>query len=173
VAGTLSVAFLLYLSPRTGGQAGIGKDAELKIEGSRPTASGFDVIVTIRNTGSKALILGAAAEGKGTLQSLDIQQWDDKLGWQSVGPCRDVAPISTLRLNPGESLQNIVPIGDRAHGWASTVCPRKIQHLGGRVRAILYFAYKSEEDFANRMSKRSPSGRVDWVSAPIELAASK
>ena len=113
-------------------------------------------------------MLGEAGEAKGTLQSLDIQQWDDKLGWQSVGPCRDVAPDTTMKLEPGESLKNIVRIGDRAHGWTSAVCPRKIEHLGGTVRAILYYAFDSERDFI----KLNPKGRVDFVSTPIELPRS-
>ena len=74
-----------------------------------------------------------------------------------------------MRLEPGESLQNIVRIGDRTHGWAGSVCPRKIEHLGGKVRAILYFAYQSEEKF----KARDPKGRVDLVSISVELPMTK
>jgi len=43
--------------------------------------------------------------------------------------------------------------------------PRKIEHLAGRVRAILYFAYQSQEKF----EARDPQGRVNVVSKPVEL----
>lgn len=147
------------------GQATPEKRAELKIEKFQPTSSGFEVTVSVKNTGTARLVLGESGEAKGTLQSLDIEQWDDKLGWQSVGPCRDVVPDTTVKLEPGESLQNIVRIGDRAHGWTSTVCPRKIEHLGGKVRAILYYVFASDQDFR----RRNPKGRVDLVSIPVEL----
>jgi hypothetical protein len=150
------------------GAAGQGlseKRAELKIEKFRLTSFGFEVTVNVKNAGKTPLVLGESGEAKGTLQSLDIQQWDDKLGWQAVGPCRDVGPASTLTLDPGESLENIVRIGDRAHGWTNTVCPRTIEHLVGKVRAVLYYAYDSEQDFR----KHNPKGRVDFVSAPVEL----
>jgi hypothetical protein len=150
------------------GQAPPEKRAELKIEKFQATSSGFEVTVSVKNTGTARFVLGESGEAKGTLQSLDVQQWDDKLGWQSVGSCRDVPPASTVRLEPGESLQNIVRIGDRAHGWTSTVCPRGVEHLGGKVRAILYYAFDSEQDFR----KRNPKGRVDFVSIPVELPRS-
>ncbi len=100
----------------------------------------------------------------GMLQSLDILQWDDNSGWQSVGPCRDVEPVSTVRLNPGESLHNVIPMGDRALDNVGR-CPRKIDHLAGRVRAILHFAYQSQEKY----EARDPEGRVNVVSKPVEV----
>jgi hypothetical protein len=74
-----------------------------------------------------------------------------------------------MKLNPGAILRNVVPIGDRAHGWKNTVCPRKIEHLGGKVRAILYFAYQSEENY----EQRDPKGRVDVVSNSVALPVAK
>ena len=142
-----------------------GKRVAIKIEKFSPTRFGFDVLVSLKNTGTEPLILGEGGWKTGALQSLDIQQWDDKLGWQSVGPCHDVAPVSTVKLSPSESIQNVIPIGDRAHGFANSVCPRKIEHLGSKVRAILYFAYQSQEQFEARDQK----GRVDFVSTPVQL----
>ena len=101
-------------------QAPPEKRAELKIEKFQATWHGFEVTVSVKNTGTARLVLAESGGAKGTLQSLGVQQWDDKLGWQGVGSCRDVPPASTVRLEPGESLQNIVRIGDRAHGWTST-----------------------------------------------------
>jgi len=162
----IAILSMALLCAGANGQAPPEKKAELKIEKFQSTSYGFEVTVSVKNIGTARLVLGESGEAKGTLQSLDVQQWDDKLGWQSVGPCRDVPSASTVRLNPGESLENIVRIGDRSHGWTG-VCPRKIEHLGGKVRAILYYAFASELDF----EKRNPKGRVDFVSAPVELPA--
>lgn len=145
------------------------RKVEMKVEEFQPTSFGFNITVTVKNVGTKPLLLAEVAGRKGRLQSLDIQQWDEKRGWQRVGPCRDIAPISTMKLEPGESLQNIVSIGDRAHGWgSSSVCSGGVEHLGGRVRAILYYAYDSEEDF----EKHNPKGRVDFVSTAVKLPGS-
>ncbi len=171
---TLSLSILaLALSPLTPSKGQESeqrpKDAKtqvaIKIEKFSATSFGFEVIVSVKNIGTQPLILAETGWKKGTLQSLDIQQWDNKLGWQSVGPCWDVVPMSTVKLDPGESLQNTIPIGDLTHGWANSVCPRKIEHLGGRVRAILYFAYQSEEKF----KARDPKGRVNLVSMSVEV----
>jgi hypothetical protein len=164
----ISIPLAFLLCTGAGGQALSTRKLELKVEKFQPTSFGFNVTVTVKNAGTKPLTLAEAAGAKGTLQSLDIQQWDEKRGWQPVGPCRDIAPISTLKLEPGDSLQNKVSIGDKAHGWRGSVCPGGVEHLGGRVRAILYYAYDSEEDF----KKRNPKGRVDFVSRPVELPGS-
>jgi hypothetical protein len=150
------------------GQALSERKLALKVEKIQPTPFGFNVTVSVKNTGTKPLILAEAVEAKGTLQSLNIQQWDEERGWKEVGPCRDIAPMSTLKLEPGESLQNIVSIGDKAHGWSFSVCLGGVEHLKGRVRAILYYAYDSEEDFTKRDSK----GRAGFVSRPVELPVS-
>lgn len=159
-----TLAVLCFLSFGAFGQVPKGKRIAVKIEKLSPTSVGFDVLVSVKNIGTEPLILAESAWRTGALQSLDIQQWDDKLGWQSVGPCRDVAPLSTVKLNPGESLNNLIPIGDRAHGNVGR-CPRKIEHLAGKVRAILYFAYQSQEKF----EARDPEGRVNVVSKPVVL----
>jgi hypothetical protein len=163
----IAILSIALVCTRANGQAPPEKKAELKIEKFQPTSYGFEVTVSVKNIGTTQLLLGESREAKGTLQWLEIQQWDDKLGWQSVGPCRDVAPVNTVRLKPGESLENIVSIADGAHGRTGMLCPRKIEHLGGKVRAILYYAFASKQDF----EKRNPKGRVDFVSAPVELPA--
>ncbi len=160
-----AIAVLCFLSFAAFGQVPKGKRIAVRIEKFSPTSSfGFDLLVSVKNIGTEPLILAESGWKTGTLQSLDIQQWDDNLGWQSVGPCRDVAPVSTVKLNPGQSLKNVIPIGDRAHGNVGR-CPRNIEHLAGRVRAILYFAYQSQEKF----EARDPQGRVNVVSKPVEL----
>ena len=121
------------------------------------------------NLGSHPVILAEAADPhRGTLQSLSIEQWDEKLGWQEVGPCRDVVSDLTVSLQPNETIRNTIPISDTSHGWNSSVCLRKIAHLGGKVRSILYYAYESEEKYQNRMLGRDVS-RVNIVSTPVEL----
>jgi len=159
-----TIAVLCFLSFGAFGQVPKGKRIVVKIEKLSPTSVGFDVLVSVKNMGTEPLILAESAWRTGTLQSLDIQQWDDNLGWQSVGPCRDLVPVSTVKLNPGESLKNVIPIGDKAHGNVGR-CPRKIEHLAGRVRAILYFAYQSQENY----EARAPEGRVNVASKPVEL----
>jgi hypothetical protein len=159
-----TIAVLCFLSFGAFGQVPKGKRIAVKIEKLRPTSLGFDVLVSVKNIGTEPMILAESAWRTGTLQSLDVQQWDDNLGWQSVGPCRDVAPVSTVKLDPGESLKNTIPIGDKAHGNVGR-CLRKIEHLAGRVRAILYFAYQSQQKF----EARDPEGRVNVVSKPVEL----
>jgi hypothetical protein len=163
---SILLTFLFCLGASS--QAPAKRRVELRIEKYQPTSFGFDVTVTVKNNGTTPLVLASAVAARGTLQSLDIQQWDENHRWQSVGPCRDVAPISTVKLEPGKRLQTIVSIGDRAHGRYGSVCPRRIEHLGGKVRAVLYYAYDSEEDFR----KRNPKGRVHFVSRPIELPGS-
>ena len=159
-----TIAVLCFLSFGAFGQVPKGKRIVVKIEKLNPSSVGFDVRVSVKNMGTEPLILAEGGWRTGTLQSLDIQQWDDNLGWQSVGPCRDLAPVSTIKLDPGGSLENVVSIGDKANGNAGR-CPQKIEHLAGRVRAILYFAYQSQEKY----EARAAEGRVNVVSKPVEL----
>jgi hypothetical protein len=163
-----TIAVLCFLSFGAFGQVPKWKRIVVKIEKLSPTSVGFDVLVSVKNIGTEPLILAESAWRTGTLQSLDIQQWDDNLGWQSAGPCRDLVPVSTVKLNPGENLKNVIPIGDKAHGDLGRY-PRKIEHLAGRVRAILYYAYQSREKY----EARAPEGRVNVVSTPVELPLAK
>jgi hypothetical protein len=141
---------------------------QLNIEKLTPTATGFDVLIGVKNLSKRPVVMDLALV-PGELQWLDVQQWDDKLGWQTVGPCRDAVPDVTTTLKPNEETRYVVPIGDTSHGWNNTVCPRKIAHLGGKVRAILYFTSESVEKSRSRDRK----GRVDIVSAPVQLPSPK
>jgi hypothetical protein len=175
---TRRLVFLLSLlvSPAWG-QTSVPPSIRLTIEKATASPTGYDIHVGIKNTGKRPLVLhlaspqapqrvGVAPQSSlRILQSLDVQQFDDKLGWQSVGPCRDVVGEETTTLKPNEERSNVVPIGDTSHVWKSSVCPRKIAHLGGKIRAILYFAYQSEA----QVRSRDRRGRVDIVSAPIEI----
>ena len=157
---------LILVSSRMGGQTALRKELRVRIERISPTSFGFIVVASVTNLGSHPVILAEAADlRRGTLQSLSVEQWDEKLGWQIVGPCRDVISGSTVILKPNETIQNIIPIGDTSHGWNSSACLRKVAHLSGKVRVILYYAYESKQKFRSR----DPSGDVNVVSTPIEL----
>jgi len=164
---------LILVSSTMGGQTALRKELRVKIESISPTSSGFNIVSSVTNLGSHPVILAKAADPhRGTLQSLNVEQWDEKLGWQAVGPCRDVVSDLTVSLQPNETIRNTIPIGDMSHGWNSSVCPRKIEHLGGKVRSILYYAYESEEKYQNRMLRRDVN-RVNIVSTPVELSTKK
>jgi hypothetical protein len=126
------------------------------------------VSVSVKNKGIQPVFLARRPESEVVLQSIDIQQWDEKLGWQSVGPCSDVAPMTTVRLGPDEELQSTIPIRNMPHSEKDLpVCHRKIELLGGKVRAILHRAYENDEQFKTS----DPRGRVEIVSRPVELPA--
>jgi hypothetical protein len=163
---------LIVVSSTMSGQTALRRQLRVKIERISPSSSGFDVVASVTNVGSQPVILAKGGFEARILQSLDVQQWDEKLGWQSVGPCRDVGPIATVALNPNETIQNIIPISDMSHGRSTGRCPRKIAHLGGKVRSILYFAYESEEKYQNRMLG-SDVNRVNIVSKPVELSTAQ
>jgi len=131
------------------------------------------VVVRVRNVGNRPLVLAKAGtplelRRVDALQSLDIQQWDEKLGWQHVGPCNDVAPMATVTVAPGEAIEDSVPIGDRVHGWGGAPCPVRIAHLGGKIRAILYYAYDSESAYQERKASHT-----NTISPSIELPPMK
>jgi hypothetical protein len=150
----------------TQGQAVEQKNIQLTIEKFTPTAFGFNVLVSVKNSGKLPVVLAKAAGDKpNTLQSLGMQQWDAKMGWQGIGPCRDVPPSTVITLGPGQIVENLIPVGDRAHGWSSTICPNRIEHLGGKVRAALSYVYQNEKQFRDR----DPRARVDIVSAVVDL----
>jgi hypothetical protein len=136
------------------------QEIELRITRFDPASHGFTVVVSVRNVGTRALVLaktGTPLEfGRSdALQSLDIQQWDEKLGWQHVGPCHDIAPVAAVTVAPGETIEDSIPIGDSAHGWGGAPCPVRIAHLGGKIRAILYYAYSSELGFQERKASHA------------------
>jgi hypothetical protein len=143
------VCLLAISSGASAGQTANPPKLSLNIMAITSTPSGFHVSVEVKNLGASSITLqlNPAPAGDPRLQSLAVQQWDDKLGWEYVSPCRDVEGEETRTLSPQRGMQDVVPIGDVAHGWSSSVCPRKIQHLGGKIRAVLLCAYNSEREF--------------------------
>jgi hypothetical protein len=143
---TCAIAVLLVAVPVLGKPTQKANLA-FEIQKATQTKFGYEVSIRVKNISSVPIVLGRTGAAPSKLQSLDIQQWDEKLGWQSVGPCRDVPAIAALTLAPGQELEDVVPIGDLEHGWSSTVCPIKITRLGGRIRAVIYCTYKSEKEY--------------------------
>ena len=148
------------------GQNSSQSKIRLTIDKWAPTKYGYEITVSVKNVSSQPVLLHLAiptapqrvGEPPSTnapnesLQSLDLQQYDEKLGWQSIGPCRDVVDNDTMSLQPDAEIHNVVPVGDTSHGWKGSVCPRKIAHLGGKIRAILYFTYASKDAFQKRLA---------------------
>jgi hypothetical protein len=133
---------------------------KLAIEKLEPTEFGYNVTVRVTNSGNRALTLALSTPPSGmALQSLDVQQWDDKIGWETAGPCRDVLPSATMTLQPKSTMWDVVPIFA-----ASKVCPRRIMGLQGRVRAVLYFAYNDQLAF-----ERHTPALQNVVSEAVEL----
>jgi hypothetical protein len=116
---------------------------------------GFKVAVTVTNVGSIPATLALTGASESKLHMLFVQQWDENLGWQEVGQCHDTVPTATTTLKPGQPFEDVEPIGDLAHGFTSTPCPRRIQHLRGSIRAVVC-AFKSEREFKNRMRTAVP-----------------
>lgn len=171
VVRTLLTGALVGVSICAVGQQGGTSDVVLSIQTATRTTSGYDITVKIENVGKQAVSLALSHVNQPIFQSLGIEQWDNKLGWQSVGPCLDVPPSATRRLEVGESVQDIVPIGDWSHGWISTVCRRGVEHLGGKIRAALC-VFGSDEHFQNRTRTpckmvRSPTFQLP---EPLHLA---
>jgi len=131
-----------------------GTKLALEIQKATKTKFGYEVSVRVKNVSGADLVLGRTGAAPSKLQSLDVQQWDENLGWQSVGPCRDVGPIGVLTMAPQQQLDDVIPIGDLEHGWSSSVCPRKIKRLGGRIRAVFSCVYKSEKQYEERLRCR-------------------
>ncbi len=126
----------------------------LAIKKATPTKFGYEVSIRVKNVSGADIVLARTGYAPSKLQSLDVQQWDEKLGWQSVGPCRDVGPIGVLTVAPQQQLEDVVPIGDLEHGWSNSVCPRRIKRLGGRIRAVLYCVYNSDKQYEDRLHCR-------------------
>ena len=115
-----------------------------------PAKYGFEVAATVTNVGVVPATFAVTGVTESTLHSLFVQQWDSKLGWQEVGQCHDALPAATMTLKPGSSFTDTAPIGDLAHGFVVTPCPRHVQHLHGSIRAAVC-AFKSELEFQNRV----------------------
>jgi hypothetical protein len=134
------------------GQSANPSGITVTVKSVSPAVDGFNITVEVKNLGARSVILQLSPEPAGNprLQSLSVEQWDATLGWQNVGPCRDVEGESALKLSPQQKALDIVPIGDVAHGWSSALCPRKIQHLSGKIRAVLTCTYHSMTEFKKR-----------------------
>jgi len=63
------------------------------------------------------------------------------------GPWRDVPGDDSRHHCSTAAARRLVPIGDVEHGRLSSVCPRKIKRLGGKIRAVVYCMYKSENEY--------------------------
>lgn len=127
------------------------------------TNYGFKVTVVVTNVGSIPATLALTGGTESKLHMLSVEQWDENLGWQDVGQCHDAPPRKVMTLAAGQSFTDIEPIGDVAHGFVSTPCRRRIQHLHGSIRAVVC-AFKSEREFNDRVRRhisckefRSPS----------------
>lgn len=150
--------------PAVGQQMDAEKIA-LTIQKLSPTSFGYEVTVKVENAGTRSVSFALSGTNHPT-HSMGIQQWDKNLGWQSVGPCLDVGPSTTRALAPGESFEDVVPIGDTSHGFVSTICRSNVEHLGGKIRAVLC-VYKSDEEFKKRMGTLVPCMEVE--SPPFHL----
>src|SRR6266566_769596 len=91
---------LILVSSTMGGQTALRKELRVKIESISPTSSGFNIVASVTNLGSQPVILAKAADPhRGTLQSLNVEQWDEKLG---PAPQRTVCICSvSCLLSPG------------------------------------------------------------------------
>ena len=124
---------------------------KLTIDKVEPNAFGFDVTISVRNTGNQPIIIGTDGD---ELRSLDVQQHDEKVGWERVGRCKDVPIRSSTVLRPDQTITNVVPAVDPKGRPCCSVCPRKLRFLRGPIRAILYFGYANEHDFKDRLRSK-------------------
>ena len=167
-----SKVVLLYVlfSLTATGQMPLRDQLEIKIEKFKPTPAGFDVSVSVKNNGTRPVFIPRRPEKEVVLAFLGIQQWDEQLGWQFVSPCSDVAPMSTVEIRPSEELQNTISIRNMPHSERGLpLCNRKIERLGGKIRAILSRAYENDEQFKTL----DPKSSVEIVSCPVELPATE
>jgi hypothetical protein len=120
-ASTVALLTVLFSFTATG-QMPLRDQLEIKIEKFKPTPVGFEVSVSIKNKGTRPVFIPRRPEVEVVLAHLSIQQWDEKLGWQFVSQCSDVAPMSTVELRPSQELQNTIPIRNMAHGQKDYLC---------------------------------------------------
>ena len=140
----------------------------LAIQKISPNNVGYDVAIKIVNEGAQPAIIALSGTTRPKLHALGVQQWDGKGKWLSVGPCRDVPADTTRSLPAGESLEDVVPIGDANHGWSSTICPSKVEHLGGKIRAVLC-VYASDEQFRKHVPCKQVASEIFELPKPIHI----
>jgi len=164
-----TILALVYIVPVFSQQAN-SYNVTLTIQKISPTNVGYDVTIRVTNEGTQPASVTLSGTTRPTLHSLGVQQWDQMHGWLSVGPCSDVPPDTTRMLSPGDSLVEVVPIGDASHGWSNTVCPNKVEHLGGRIRAVLC-VYESAEQFKKHVPCKEVESAFFQLPEPIHLGA--
>lgn len=154
----------------------------LTIESVKATSSGYTVRVKVQNDGKAPVTLIARREesqsgGKPYLNlGLEVDQWDDKLGWQFVGPgCSDVPvrAVDAYTFRPGEVIRNILSVPVPPSKDLMLFCPTlRSAHAGAKVRAALYCAYENEQQFLDERMKPPPHivpCRLESVSKPVRL----
>lgn len=155
----ITVFLALFASLPAIGQTPRRDLPQVEIESVSPIPDGFDVSFIVRNNGTPVFLPRAEVRAV-VIRFVEIQQWDEKLGWQFVGPCSDVA--GAIRKNPEQHphyKQRLerVPL------------PEQNSALGGKIRAILLRAYESDEQF----KALNPKGRVYIVSQSVEVPTSE
>lgn len=144
-----------------------GPKVEVKIENVTRDEHGLKAAVSVKNIGNRTLLFGT--DGNESLRSLDIQQHDANVGWESVGYCLDVPPACCYSLRPQEAVTNIIPLVDPKGRLCCGVCgKRKLRFLHGPIRAILYYGYASERDFQHRL--HSKPILLNVTSSAVDLA---
>ena len=141
---------------------------EVKIDKISRDEYGLKATVSVRNVGDQTVVFGT--DGNETLRSLDIQQHDSKVGWESVGYCNDVPPVCCVSLQPRQTITNVIPLVDPKGRVCCGVCGRrKLRFLRGPVRAVLYYGYASKRDFQNPL--HSTPIVLNATSATVALPA--
>ena len=125
------------------------QNLKLEIQGISPSESGYDVKIAITNNGPRSVVLMLSAVKQPKLQSLNIQQWDGKAAWHSLGPYLHEYTEQTTTLKPNESLHDVVPIGDAS--------------FGGRIRPVICY-FDSERAFRNRMRNKEACRLIEGPS---------
>jgi hypothetical protein len=155
----------IFFSLTATGEQRLHDQIKIKIKKITVAPNGFDVSVSIKNKGKRSVFIPRMPRREIELASLGIQQWDEQLGWQFVSQCSDFAPMSTVELHPNEEFQSNIPIRNMPHRERDLpVCRRKIERLGGKIRALLSRAYETNEEF-----KALDSKNVEIVSRPVRL----
>ncbi len=102
---------------------------------------------------------------------LYLEQWQDKIGWQVLAPCVDLAPSDVVRLKPAKSLI----VEERFENPLPSVCKVRNIRFQGKFRFRLdYFlsekaARRHEENFFS--SSQGPNRLA--VSEPFEIPEPK
>ena len=80
-----------------------------EIQRATQTKFGCEVSIRVKNVSPAAVVLGRTGAAPPKLQSLDIQQWDEKLGWQSVGLGGMFLGMTAVTIAPQQQLEDSFP----------------------------------------------------------------